>query len=504
VFDLVLRGGLVYDGLGSPPQEVDVAVSGDRIVAVGEHLGPARRSLDLSGCSVTPGFIDVHSHSDITMDKPGCHPFKVIQGVTTEVVGNCGLSAAPVSVRTVDALSSSRRLEPLTYGEHLDRLASSPLVNNLVPLVGHNTLRLAVNGGSADIDAHSLEQMVRLAHECFEAGAVGLTTGLVYMPGSFATLDEVVSLIEVAGQYGGVYATHMRSEGIGLEDAVEEALTIAGRSGTRLQISHCKAAGASSHGKSDWLRARLRAARADGVDVYGDVYPYARSSSRLAALLPDDLLEGGDAKMLARLTDPAVRAELSAAPWGPELPAANILVATHSDPAIAGQTLQAIAGERHPAVALADAVVADPSATVVLALMSQDDVDNFVVDPLLMVGSDGGGPDEFGHPRTWGTFPFFLGSVVRDRGLVEPAEAIRRMTSFPARHFGLSGRGRVSTGAIADLCVVDLDTVGHPGTYEAPDLAPTGIRQVLVNGVLVVDEGEPTGAHGGRVLRMRS
>jgi N-acyl-D-amino-acid deacylase len=514
---LLLQGGTVFDGLGGPGRVADVAVVDGRVVAVGSgDPPPGLRRIDCDGLVVAPGFVDTHAHSDLVhlLDAP--QPFKLLQGVTTEVVGNCGLTFAPLDPASAEvaatlwsSLAGGVAIGPSSFGELADRLDQAGPANNLALLVGHGTLRLAANGLDQGLRPGAAARMAVLAAEAFEAGAVGLSSGLIYVPGSYADTGELVALARVAARYGGVYATHLRDEGAHLEAALEEAVTIARTAGARLQVSHCKAAGRAAHGMGGRLLERLAAARLEGVDAQGDQYPYDAGATVLSALLPPAVAVGGTEAMRARLRDPDARAALRAqaerggigdGAWV-EADPADVLLTGHRDVGVPGRTLAEIAGPRDPWDALCDLVADDPAAAIVVRLMREDDVRAIMASPLVGVGSDNGPPTGLEHPRTWGCFPRLLGRYVRELGVLTWEQAIRKATWLGARQFRLDGRGLLVEGAVADLCVFDPATVGHEGTYLDPDVPVTGIEHVVLAGDLVVEHGRYTGRRSGRVLR---
>ena len=518
--DVLIRGGTFHDGLGNPERTADDAIDGDRVVAVGAGLGEARRVIDADGLAVAPGFIDPHAHSDFVplMDEP--QPFKLLQGVTTEIVGNCGFSFAPLTEESAAEarlsfgdLAAGAAISPGTFADYLARVEAAGPTNHITALVGHNTLRLTANGSAAKLAEGALEQMRRLAAEAFEAGAAGLSTGLIYIPGTFSDRDEIVALAEVAHAFDRPYTSHMRDEGPALEEALDEAIDIGRRARVRVQISHCKAAGSASHGKGRVLLDKLHAARLQGVDIRGDQYPYLAGGTFLNALLPADARDGGIEAFQKRLRDPdeverlrrvALEAtDETAGLWGQTTPD-GVLVNRHADPGVVGRNLAQIAGDRDPWLVVCELIERDPNAMMVVTIMSEDDVRTIMRDPLIGVGSDNGIPDGLDHPRTWGCFPRFLGRYVRELGVVDWPEAIRKMTSATADQFRLTGRGWLGPGAIADICVFDPATIGHDGTYEKPDVKPTGVAYVLLAGDVVVDEGSFTGERRGRVIRAGS
>ncbi|GAA1663440.1 amidohydrolase family protein [Nonomuraea maheshkhaliensis] len=510
--DLILRGGTVYDGLGSPAVVNDVAITGDRVVEVGRDLGDARRVIDVTGLAVAPGFVDAHAHSDLVPLMARAQPFKLLQGVTTEVNGNCGFSYAP-DASALEELTGED-VPDWTFAQYLDAVEDAGPTNHVATLVGHSTLRGAVAGFDERLREGDLERMCELAAAAFTAGACGLSSGLIYPPGSYAGTAELVALAKVAHGYGVPYTTHMRDEGAGLAAALDEAVEIARRARVRLQVSHCKVAGRANHGQAGMLLAKLRQARLDGVDVRGDQYPYLAGATMLAALLPPSALAGGQAGGL--LAAPAERARLRALAesggtgaglWQDAAPDA-VLVTGHAEEAHAGRTLAALAADPAFAHLGGDAwevacalIAADPAATMVISLMSEQDVTEIMRDPLIGVGSDNGTPVGLEHPRTWGCFPRFFGTYVRDQRLLPLEEAVRKATSATADQFALHGRGWLGPGSWADVCVFDPETIGHAGTYADPSVRPSGVAYVLLEGRVVVESGDFTGERRGRVLR---
>ena len=513
---LLLQGGTVHDGLGSPGRVADVAVVDGRVVGVGGDPPAGLRRVDCEGLAVAPGFVDTHAHSDLVhlLDRP--QPFKLLQGVTTEVVGNCGLTFAPLDAASAEVaatlwsgLAGGVPIEPAGFGELADRLDRAGPANNLALLVGHGTLRLTANGLEERLRPGAAARMAALAAEAFRAGAVGLSSGLIYVPGSYADTAELVALARVAAAHGATYATHMRNEGVHLDAALEEAVTIARTAGARLQVSHCKAAGRAAHGTAGRLLERLAAARLDGVDAQGDQYPYDAGATVLSSLLPPAVAAGGTEAMLARLRDPEARAALRVRAerggvadggWTLADPG-DVLLTGHRDAGVVGRTLAEATADRDPWDTLCRLVADDPAATIVIRLMREDDLRAIMASPLVGVGSDNGPPGGLEHPRTWGCFPRLLGRYVRELGVLTWEQAIRKATWLGARQFRLDGRGLLVEGAVADLCVFDPATVGHEGTYLDPDVPVTGIEHVVLAGGLAVEHGRYTGLRAGRVLR---
>lgn len=522
-----LRGGLLADGTGAALRAADILVADGRVVEVGAPgslQAASALDLDVSDQVVAPGFIDVHSHADNAPLLAEDDTTKILQGVTTEVVGNCGFSLAPVSADYTDSLSAllGRIFPPidLSWSSLAELLAATDAqgyVTNYVPLVGHNTLRLAAFGmPDRAPDAAELKQMTHLLEEALEAGVFGLSSGLIYPPGMFAATEELVALARVLAP-GRVYATHMRGEGAHLLDSVAEALTIGEQAHCRVQVSHLKSAGRANWGRVGAALELLRAARERGMAVGQDVYPYDASSTMLTACLPPWFQEGGNEAVLARLDDPGAldraRADIEAGPrgvWENHVAGADagwggILVASTASHHHEGQTLVEIADELSvdPFDALVQVLVGERlRASMVIFSLNEADVEAVLCDPATMVGSDGLPPGFGGrpHPRLYGSFPRVLSRYVRERRVLDLPTAIAKMTSLPSDAFGLAGRGRIAAGSVADLVVFSPDRVGDVGSYTDPVHSPTGISAVLQAGRLVVAAGEWLGNRCGRRL----
>ena len=511
--DLTIVGGIVHDGLGSSRRRTDVAIDEDRVMAVGSDVGRARRTIDADGRFVAPGFVDAHSHSDALPLMAEPQPFKLLQGVTTEVVGNCGFSVAPLDDTSAAYVAEAwgdlfpaGAVVPGTFADYLDRLEEAGPTNNIAPLVGHGTLRLTANGTLRELSDGALSAMWALAEEAFLAGAAGLSTGLIYVPATYAKTDEIVTLARIAARWRRPYATHMRDEGDRLGAALEEAIDIGRRSGARVQISHCKAFGPQNRGKSALLLNALHRARLSGVDIRGDQYPYTASSTFLVTLLPIEASDGAIEELRSRCADPeGLRRQLPSGTWRPTT-AEDTVVIEHVDRSVIGRTVAEIAADRSldPFAAVCALLAKDPGAMVVEHGMHEDDVVAIMSDPLIGIGSDNGPPVGMQHPRTWGCFPTFFGSYVRERGVVGWEEGIRKATSATALQFDLAHRGSLLPGSVADICVFDPETISHPGSYQDPDVSPVGIEHVVLGGTVVVDHGVFTGARAGRVLRAGS
>ncbi|CAN5854475.1 D-aminoacylase [soil metagenome] len=528
--DLLIRGGVVVDGTGAPGFRADVAIRADRIAVIGLDLGAARDTIDAKGLVVAPGFIDMLGHSEFRLLADGRAISKIYQGVTTEITGEVS-SVAPVS----DATREERAAEIAPWNVEIDwedldgyfeRLERQGTAINLGTWVGLSTLRVwGVGWDDRAASAAEMDSMKAALAGAMRQGAFGLSSGLIYAPGRQASTDEIIELARVVADSGGFYASHMRSEGARLLEAIDEAIAIGERSGAPVLIHHLKASGRSNWGKMAEAVARIDSARARGLDVMASVYPYVASSTGLDQILPDWITEGGTEATLARLDDLALRdsleAELSgrtqSGDWtlgtsagGP----AGIQISDVVNEPLAryeGMRLDAIAAERgqSPAATAIDLLVADSLRTSAIYFsMSEDDLVHAMRQPWVMIGGDAGvraldGPlsTDQPHPRAFGTFPRVLCRYARELEVFPLEEAVRKMTSLPAARAGLAERGRLADGLFADIAVFDPDTVCDRATFESPKRLAVGVEHVIVNGVPVLRDGEPTGALPGRGLR---
>jgi len=541
LFDIIIRGGTVFDGTGQPGIRADVGVAGERIAAIGDPSGlsPSGRSLaaaqagrviEASGLFVAPGFIDMHTHSDVSPLLNPRMESKIRQGVTLEVCGNCGDSLAPLRGEAVAVAEKSLaeygyNLSWRSMGEYLQRIAESGMADNLLFLVGHGTLRAGAMGfRMGEPTADELATMQAMLAEALEDGAWGMSTGLIYPPSSYATTAELVELSKVVARYGGLYASHIRNEGEKLLEAVAEAIAIGQEAGVPVQLAHHKAAGRRHWGKVKDSLALIAQARAQGLDVTADQYPYTASSTGLDTVLPGWVHEGGSEKLVARLQDAATRAQIAAEVRanrpGWENPASdsgwhNIVIAgCKSDRALEGLNVRQIADQqsKDPVEVVFDLLTANEgNVSVVIFSMCEEDVQMVMRQPFVFVGSDATCRAPYGplaegkpHPRTYGTFPRLLGRYVRELGVLTWEEAIAKMTGRPAAKLGLAQRGTLAVDNFADIVVFDPATIADRATFTEPMQYPAGIPYVIVNGVLTIDGGEHTGATAGRVLRRRA
>jgi N-acyl-D-aspartate/D-glutamate deacylase len=530
--ELVIRGATVHDGTGRPGRQADVAIAGGRITAVGADAGRdgAARTIDGGGLVLAPGFIDLHSHADFTLPSyPGALN-SLAQGVTTEVIGNCGYTPAPVSpdpARAAAQRTNTHGLGPdldwswQTFSEYLDRLdAARPAVNAL-PLVGFGAIRTAIVGPD-DRPATASERAAMAAEtdRALTDGAWGLSTGLVYPPGSFATLDEIIETARPLAAHGALYATHMRSEAAGLLDAIDEAIAVGEAVGVPVQISHLKALGRKNHGRSRDALARIAAARDRGLAVNADAYPYVAGATFLSQVLPPWVHDGGTDELIARIRQPAVRDRIrheiaTGLPgWSNYVDACGgwhgIRIAACVDPAnrpLEGGIVSELAARlgRDPLDIVLDALILDRGASLMIAtFMHPDDVDAIIRAPFVAVGSDQLGvlsPTTRVHPRAYGTFARLIGPWVRERGVLDLATAVHKATGQAAAIMGLSDRGTIAPGKVADLVLFDPTTLADRSTDEHPTLTATGVEAVLLGGRPAIDRGIPVDPGLGRVIR---
>ncbi|WP_028923255.1 N-acyl-D-amino-acid deacylase family protein [Pseudonocardia acaciae] len=507
-----LAGGLLVDGTGAPPRRADVLVRDGRVAEVREPGPSGGETIRVDGMVVCPGFIDLHSHTDFSLSDHPAADTAVHQGVTTLLGGNCGFSPFPVVDRSALAATAGFLGAGLDYSwSDLDGYAAmveaDPPAVNLATQVGHQALRIAAIGTDRrPAGSGELSRMRGLLAEAAEQGAFGFSTGLIYAPGSFADPAEVTELAAEAARHGMLYSTHMRDERSGLLDAVREALDTARASGVRLEISHLKAMERPNHGLVRAALAEIEAARAEGVDVTADVYPYSASSTTLTSRLPGWAMDGGVPRLLERLADRATRARIAAELAERLWPADVVIAELPPGPfdRFVGHSLAELGGD--PADATLELLEAHHGKVAVINhAMAPEDVATVLAHPLVSVASDGWtlrptGPGR-PHPRSFGTFVRVLGRYVREQRLIGLAEAVRKMTSLPAARLGLADRGEVRPGSVADLAVFDPDTVIDNADFTDPWRLATGVRHVLVRGVAVLRDGAATGARPGRVLR---
>ena len=491
--DLVIRNARLLDGTGAPATDGDLAVEGDRITAVGDvgPVGAGADELDAGGRVLAPGFVDVHTHDDGAMVRHPDMAFKLAQGCTSLVLGNCGFSAAP-AVPGDDEFSGLIGGRP-TWSDlagYIEAVEAGRPAVNAVALVGHNTIRQLVMGPPVEGDERrepTPAELTRMADHvtlAMEQGACGFSTGLIYEPGRYSRTPEIIELARRSAEAGGLYASHIRNEGDRLLEAVDEAITIGTEAGLPVQLSHHKAAGPRNWGKVVESLARVDAANAAGSDITLDVYPYTAGSGPMAQYFRLEAIDPGLAEVIRFASCPAFRHYEGRM-------AVDVAADEGLTPSeVIHKVLTAPEGRRTICIQF---------------IIDEADIETNLRHPLMMVGSDGvvdlkGRP----HPRLFGTFPRILAHYVRDREVLSLAEAVRRMTSLPAERFGLADRGQLRPGAFADLVLFDADTVADTATYDDPKREPTGIEAVVVNGQVAYRAGTHTGVGSGRMLRYRS
>jgi len=523
--DLLIAGGMVYDGSGGPPVRADIGIVDGAIRLIGKiPKSRARAGIVADGLAVSPGFIDIHDHTDIGLLVDPRAESAVRQGVTTLVSGQCGGSPFPVPEQGLEEMRADLAKE---YGLELDwrdargflgRIEKTGTALNYSTFVGHGSVRAAAMGyNDRPPTAEELERMKAFVAEAMAGGALGLSSGLEYTPGSFAKTDELIALSRVAAATGGLYATHMRDEEAEVLEAVAEALRIARETPIRLQISHLKIGFALNWPKLGALLDMLEKARAEGLDFRCDRYPYIAGATSLDLLFPVWAREGGTERFMSRLKDQAfdtrLRAHLAEQEKGYGTWAGILISEVGSDKnrALEGMNvLEAAAGAGQPPYEfMRDLLVEESGRVGMVSFYGTEDVLKHILSPPFVgIGADSSAVAPHGplgkgkpHPRFYGTFPRVLGKYVREEKLVPLEEMIRKMTAMPAGQLGLVRRGRIKVGWAADLCVFDPDKVIDKATFKEPAVYPEGIVQVIVNGQVVVDGGEHTGRLPGRVLR---
>jgi N-acyl-D-amino-acid deacylase len=523
-FDVVFAGGRVIDGTGAPWFRADVGIRGDRIAAIGElSRAAAKRRIDASRLVVAPGFIDMLGQSEYNVLVDNRAASKITQGITTEITGE-GRAIAPVNARMIaDAKDTWAHYgvtpDWTTLAGYWKAFARARPAVNLGTFVGAGGVRDLVMGkDQRTATSEELAAMESAVAQAMEEGAFGLSTSLAYVPDRFASTEEIIALAKVAARYGGTYVTHQRDEGDGIDSSLDEVFRIAREARIPTQIYHLKTAGKRNWGRMSAVLSRIESARAEGLDVSANQYPWAASSNNLDASLPLWVREGGREKLVARLQDPATRARVREDfpkdnPDWSDQPGSRILITKVLNPALKGyegRTLAEIARAegKDPLDLLMDTVIADRANTGrVTFSMSEEDVESALAHPLVSIGTDSGAKAEDGvfseeksHPRAWGSAPRILGHYVRDEKVLTLEEAIRKMTSLPASRMGLADRGILRPGMVADLTAFDPATVRERSTYADPVHYSEGIPYVCVNGQLVVDGGRITDARPGRAL----
>jgi len=529
-FDVVIRGGSVYDGSGAEGRRADVGIRGDRIEAVGDlSKASARRTVDASGLAVAPGFINMLSWSTDSLIVDGKSQSELRQGITTQIFGE-GFSMAPLNDRLRKFLEAQQtdfkyEMPWTTLSEYLAYLEKRGISQNVASYVGATTLRTYVIGFDKRAPTPAeLDAMRELVRKEMEGGALGIGSALIYAPGNYASTEELIELCKVAAKYKGKYISHMRSEADSLLEAVDELIRIGREAGLPAEIYHLKAAGKANWPKMDQVIAKVDAARRAGLEIRANMYTYTAGATSLDACVAPWAHDGGDEKLLERLKDPDTRAKIAAEmrvpgkDWenlclltgGPE----NVLLAEFAPDAmkpLQGKTLADVAKMRNKDwadTALDLIVESDVGVGAIFFLISEDNIKKEIALPWVSFGSDAGSEAPEGvflksnpHPRAYGTFARVLGKYVRDEKVIPLSEAIRKLSSLPATNLGLDRRGFLKPGMFADVVVFDPATIGDRATYEKPQQYAVGVRQVFVNGVHVLKDGEPTGSPAGRALK---
>ena len=499
-YDMIITGGRVVDGTGKPAFVADVAIKDGKIAKIGELAdASATTRIDARGLVVAPGFIDVHTHSDEIVEKLPTSDHFLKMGVTSLVVGNCGSSN-------------------LDVGAFFREITAKGVSPNVATLIGHNTVREKAMKGIFDRapTGAELAEMRRLVDQAMKDGAVGLSTGLIYLPGTFAKTEEIVELAKVTSPYGGIYASHMRNEGGRILDSINELLRIAREANVRAEVSHIKLSGENAWGRTQDVLSLLDKARAEGVRVTQDQYAYTASSTRMRQLIPDEAFDGGMDTFKAILADPARKAELVAKMKKNILGrgrmdyAYAVVASFRGDVTLNGLNIVEAARKLRGSDSLDDQIEIileierRGGAQGVFHGINEDDLRVFMRHPMTMIASDSG-VREFGkdvpHPRGYGNNARVLGRYVRELKVLSLEEAVRKMTSLPAGQFQLAGRGKLQEGFAADIAVFDAAKVDSASTYKDPHHYAVGFVHVLVNGVPVIRDGEHTGAKPGRALR---
>jgi N-acyl-D-amino-acid deacylase len=529
-FDVLIVNGRVIDGTGSPWYAADIGLRGGRIAAIG-HLADAKAAqrIDAGGRVVAPGFIDMLGQSELTILVEPRLPSKIFQGITTEITGEGG-SVAPLAGAARIAMTPTfdhLKLTPdwTTFDGYFRHLEQQGIGINLGSYVGATTLREAVVGlDNRPATAAELDRMRQLAREAMEQGALGVSSSLEYAPAPYASTEELIALAKEAARYGGIYATHMRSEGDGLMNSLEETFRIGKDAGLPVEIWHLKVAGKKNWGTMPSVIAKIEEARSAGIDVAADTYAYTAWFNDMSAFVPPWAHDGGNGRLIERLRDPTTRARIKKdmqtpdGDWdnewlevsGPE----SILIGVTQNPALRalqGQTIQQIAEQRgtSPLDTLLDVLAEDGGFTQCAVFgMSEDDVTLALTQPWTSINNDSSGTSPEGllgqehpHPRAYGTFPRILRKYVREEHRLTLEDAIRKFSALPASRLRLNDRGVLKEGLWADIVVFDPDTVTDLATFDEPNQLSVGMQWVLVNGVPVIADGKPTGARPGRVLR---
>jgi len=531
----IIRNGTIIDGTSKPPFVADIAIVNGAISLIAGALdNSGRNEIDASGLVVAPGFIDIHSHSDLSLFLEPHAESKIKQGITTEVVGNCGTSPAPLPAHAqyrsdlihqmeTDGFlppgSEQARCDWPSQVDYMQYLVDRGVSSNLIPLVGGATLRIGAVGEKVKLGSEDVAIIKHMLVKELSRGVWGMSSGLFYVPGNYYTKNELLEICRVLSNKGGLWAVHMRDEGRQLFAAVDEVLDVARQTGVSLEISHLKLEGKSNWGRPKELLGLLHKARDNGINVSWDQYPYTAYGTSLISVIPPYFREQGIDHFLENLHHNEFKksvkegmlhgtkdwpSQLADIEWG------KILIAqAKNDKELAGKTLEGIAQERgeDPAEVILDLLLTQEGrVSIVAPAMSEKDVEVIMKDPVTMICSDGKAVSPQGrythpHPRYYGAFPRVLGRYVREKGILDLPEAVRKMTSLPASRLGLKDRGTIAEGQAADIVIFNPKTVTDRATFEEPSQYPQGIEYVFVNGELAIEKGKHTGRYPGRLLK---
>lgn len=518
VYNIIIKNSTIIDGTGKEGFKADLAIDGEKIAAIGQlSSSEAKLTIEAEGLIVSPGFIDIHTHTDFQLLVNPKGESKIFQGITTDVSGNCGTSVAPLGNEQFQRLRANLRpyeieVDWRDLGGFYERLEREKIGLNYASFVGNGTIRAAVMGyESHPANKDEMEAMKNEVAKAMEQGALGLSTGLVYTPSLFADTDEIIELTKTIKPYGygGIYASHIRGEGDTLLAAIQEAITVGQKAEVPVQVSHLKASGKKNWGKAEAALKMIDEARGRGIDVTSDRYPYLAGSTGLTIFIPVWARDGGVEKLISRLKDSETRQrikyEMKAQALSDERFWDDVLIC------IDGKTVTDWAKQRNiePEEVVCQLLIEnDARVSICHFTMCQEDTDLILKHPQVMIGSDASARAPYGplsqdvpHPRSYGTFPRVISDYVRERNLFSLSEAIKKMTSSPASRLNLKDRGVIRTNAYADICIFDYDTISDNATYVRPHQYPSGIEYVIVNGQVVIEKGKHTGRLPGKVLR---
>lgn len=523
-YDLIIRGGTLYDGTGDLPYKADIAITEDKISAIGAlDQDTADHLIDADGMVVAPGFINMLSWAPTSLLKDGRGLSDLLQGVTLEVFGE-GMSMGPITDQMVAAFDEPERVKWRSLGEYMEHAAAKGISPNIASFVGATTLRINVIGYEDRAPtAEELKKMQALVRQAMQEGALGIGSSLIYAPAFFASTEELIALNTVAADYGGSYISHIRNEGNGIEKAVDELITIARKANIAAEIYHLKFAGKDNWHKFDSIIDKIEAARAEGLKITADMYTYTAGATGLNAAMPPWVLDGGYKALFKRLKDPVQRAKIKQAMLTPSDEWENFYLASGPDKIMVsgfknpelrkyvGKTIAEVSALRgtDPATTIMDLVLEDQSRVdTVYFLMSEENIRRKIKLPWVSFGSDAEALAASGddlkaqpHPRTYGNFARLLGKYVRDEKIIPLNEAIHRLTLMPATNLKIKLRGKLETGYFADIVLFDPEKISDKATFAKPHQLSTGMHHVFVNGIQVIQNGTHTGALPGRVVR---